>query len=123
LFTCDITKPFEIKSEGKIKFNLITAWEVLEHIRREDLDNVFKNIINHLEEGGYFIASTSSASGISDNVEFHQTRMTNDQWRNYIQEKHKELRPVELGLKYYQYVRYVIRGERSFLAYKKANRS
>jgi len=117
LFTCDITKPFEIKLEDKeIKFNLITAWEVLEHIRREDLDNVFKNIINHLEEGGYFIASTSSSSAISDGLEFHQTRMTNKEWRMYIQEKYKELIPVVPGLRYYQYVRY---DENSFLVYKK----
>ena len=42
LFTCDIAKPFEIKLEDKkIKFHLITAWEVLEHIHTEELDNVF----------------------------------------------------------------------------------
>ena len=122
LFTCDITKPFEIKLEKKIKFNLITAWEVLEHIRREDLDNVFKNIINHLEEGGYFIASTAVSSSIIDGLELHQTRMTNEEWRNHIQEKHRELTPVDLGLRYYQYVRYTIRGERSFLVYKKVSR-
>jgi len=124
LFTCDITKPFEIKLEDKeIKFNLITAWEVLEHIKREDLDNVFKNIINHLEEGGYFIATTSSSSSISEGLELHQTRMTNEEWRQYIQEKYKELRPVDLGLRYYQYVRYsTIPGENSFLVYRKVSR-
>ena len=123
LFTCDITKPFEIESEDKkIKFNLITAWEVLEHIRREDLDNVFKNIINHLEEGGYLIASTSSSSVISDGLELHQTRMTNEEWRKYIQEKYRELTPVDLGLRYYQYVRHTIHGENSFLVYKKINK-
>jgi 2-polyprenyl-3-methyl-5-hydroxy-6-metoxy-1,4-benzoquinol methylase len=122
LFTCNITKPFEIKLEEKIKFHLITAWEVLEHIPREDLDNVFKNVINHLEEGGYFIASTSSSSAISDGMQFHQTRMTNEEWRKYIQEKYRELTPVDLGLRYYQYVRYTIRGERSFLVYRKVSR-
>jgi len=106
LFTCDITKPFEIKLEDKkIKFNLITAWDVLEHIRTEELDNVFKNIINHLEKGGYFIASTSPSSDIHEGLELHQTRMTNQEWHMYIQEKYKELMLVDLGLRDYQYVR------------------
>jgi 2-polyprenyl-3-methyl-5-hydroxy-6-metoxy-1,4-benzoquinol methylase len=120
LFTCDITKPFEIKLEDKkVKFHLITAWEVLEHIRREDLGNVFLNIINHLEEGGYFIASTSSSSSISDGLELHQTRMTNKEWRAYIKERYKELMPVDIGFKYYQYVRC---DKKSFLVYKKINK-
>ncbi|MFH1657311.1 MAG: class I SAM-dependent methyltransferase [bacterium] len=123
LFTCDIAKPFEIKSENKrLKFNLITAWEVLEHIRREELDNVFKNIIDHLEEGGYFIASTSSSSSMSGGLELHQTRMTNEEWRKYIQERFKELTPVDLGLRYYQYARFryiTLNGENSFLVYRK----
>jgi len=123
LFTCDIAKPFEIKLEDKrIKFNLITAWEVLEHIRTEELDNVFKNIINHLEEGGYFIASTASSSSTSEGLELHQTRMVNEEWRRYIQERYRELTPVDLGLRYYQYVRFRytnLHGGNSFLAYRK----
>ncbi|MFH1657309.1 MAG: class I SAM-dependent methyltransferase [bacterium] len=123
LFTCDISKPFEIKSADKrLKFNLITAWEVLEHIRKEELDNVFRNIIDHLEEGGYFIASTSSSSSMSGGLELHQTRMVNEEWRKYLQERFKELTPVDLGLKYYQYVRFGytdIHGTISFLVYRK----
>jgi 2-polyprenyl-3-methyl-5-hydroxy-6-metoxy-1,4-benzoquinol methylase len=123
LFTCDISKPFEIKSREKgVKFNLITIWEVLEHIRIEELDTVFKNIINHLEKGGYFIASTSSSSAMSNGLELHQTRMSNQEWHKYIQERFKELAPVDLGLKYYQYVRFryiTLHGENSFLVYRK----
>ena len=123
LFTCDISKPFEIKSGEKIvKFNLITIWEVLEHIRAEELDTVFKNIIDHLEKGGYFIASTSAESSMSNGLELHQTRMSNQEWRNYIQERFKELEPIDLGLKYYQYVRFrynTLNGENSFLVYRK----
>jgi len=123
LFTCDIAKPFEIKSvEKSVKFHLITAWEVLEHIRIEELDNVFKNIINHLEEGGYFIASTTSASSMSEGLELHQTRMSNQEWRKYIQERFKELTLADSGLKYYQYVRFrytALHEGNSFLVYRK----
>jgi len=120
LFTCDITKPFEIKTTGEkvTKFNLITAWEVLEHIPSGGLEGVFNNIVSHLKKGGYFIASTSSSSA-EEGPQYHQTIMTNLRWREYIEGKFKELEPVDLGFKYYQYVRYVIRGERSFLTYKK----
>jgi 2-polyprenyl-3-methyl-5-hydroxy-6-metoxy-1,4-benzoquinol methylase len=122
LFTCDIKEPFEIISEDKIKFHLITAWEVLEHIRRDDLDNLFLNIISHLEEGGYFIASTSSSSSYCNDLELHQTRMTNDEWRKYIQGKYRELIPTDLGFRYYEYVRYsTVGGENSFLLYKKSS--
>src|SRR3954470_10044496 len=67
LFTCDITKPFEIKLEERdLKFDLITAWEVMEHIHPDDLDQLFGNIRAHLKEGGYFIASTASGPSIQD---------------------------------------------------------
>jgi hypothetical protein len=123
LFTCDIKEPFEIISVDKIKFHLITAWEVLEHIHKDDLDNIFLNIISHLDEGGYFIASTSSSSSYCNGLELHQTRMTNDEWRMYIHGKYRELIPADLGFRYYEYVRYsTIGGENSFLAYKKVSR-
>jgi SAM-dependent methyltransferase len=121
LFCCDIKEPFEIVAKDKIKFHLITAWEVLEHIRKEDLSTLFQNIINHLADGGYFIASTSSASSFSNGIELHQTRMTNDQWHGYIRENFKELLPSDLGLRYYEYVRYsTTGGENSFLVYRKS---
>ncbi len=122
LFTCDISKPFEIKSEEKsIKSHLITIWDVLEHIRAEELDTVFRNIINHLEKGGYFIASTSSESSMSNGLELHQTRMSNQKWHKYIQERFKELTPVDLELRDYQYVRCGDAGDGggSFLSYRK----
>jgi SAM-dependent methyltransferase len=65
LFTCDITKPFQINLDGQpAKFHLITAWEVMEHIATPDLIQVFTNIRDHLEPGGYFIASTTETSDI-----------------------------------------------------------
>jgi len=38
LFTCDITKPYQVKLDGQpVQFHLITAWEVMEHIATPDL--------------------------------------------------------------------------------------
>lgn len=119
LFTCDITRPFELALGGQpARFDLITAWEVLEHIPPGNLEALFNNIRRHLKEGGYFVASTTSSSDIHDGVELHQCRMTNQEWRALIRERYPELEPVELGLKYYQYVRFNYR-ERSFLNYRK----
>jgi len=121
LFTCDIAKPFRVRLNGKdLQFNLITAWEVMEHIKLEDLGVLFDNIRAHLAEGGLFIASTSSSTSIVDGVELHQTRMTNAEWRRFIQEHYADLEPVDPGLKIYQYVRYDF-GEPSILVYKKAS--
>lgn len=119
LFTCDITKPFKITANGQpVKFHLITMWEVLEHIPTPDLTQVFDNIAGHLENGGYFIASTTSAPDIHDGVDLHQTQWTNTQWRQWLLETHPELKTLPLDLKYYQFVRH--NEERSFLIYKNA---
>ena len=119
LFTCDVTKPFQITVDGQpAKFHLITMWEVLEHIPTRDLPQLFDNIVGHLEKGGYFIASTTSAPDIHDGVDLHQTKWTNDQWRRWLSETHPELQTVSLNLKYYQFVRH--NEERSFLTCQKA---
>jgi len=123
LFTCDITKPFQVFSDSDPeKFDLITAWEVLEHIHPNELDLLFANIRNHLKDGGYFVASTTSSSDKPDGMELHQSRLTNQRWHELIEKRYADLKPVDLGLKYYQYVRFNY-GERSFLTYRKAEKN
>jgi cyclopropane fatty-acyl-phospholipid synthase-like methyltransferase len=119
LFTCDITKPYQVKQEGRpATFHLITSWEVMEHIVSSDLPQVFRNIVNHLEPGGYFIASTTETSDIHEGLELHQTRWPNAQWRAFVAKEFPELEYVETGLKIYQYVRYNFLHP-SFLLYRK----
>jgi len=119
LFTCDITKPFRVKLDQQdLRFHLITAWEVMEHISSSDLDGLFENIRRHLVVGGYFIASTSSAPSVVDGIELHQTRMTNAEWKEFIKRQYPDLEAVDLGLKIHHYVRFDF-GEPSFLVYQK----
>ena len=107
LFTCDITKPFQILLDGSpVKFHLITAWEVMEHIATPDLDSLFTNIRNHLEDGGYFIASTTCTPDIHEGIELHQTKWENHEWRAFVEKNYDDLEHVDLGLKIYQFVRY-----------------
>ena len=119
LFTCDITRPCQLKLDGQpARFHLITAWEVMEHIATPDLPAVFDNIVRHLEEGGYFIASTTETSDIHQGIELHQTQWTNPQWRDWIAQRYPQLEYSDVGMKIYQYVRYNFLHP-SFLLYRK----
>jgi SAM-dependent methyltransferase len=119
LFTCDITKPFQLKLDGQpARFHLITAWEVMEHIATSDLPQVFANIQQHLEPGGYFIASTTETSDIHEGLELHQTRWTNAEWRTFVARDFPRLEYVDVGLQIYQFVRYNFLHP-SFLLYRK----
>jgi len=122
LFTADITKPFTVlENREQARFHLITAWEVLEHIPEPDLHGLFRNILNHMEEGAYFVGSTTAASDVHDGMELHQTKLSNREWKAWFEKNFPELEAVELPLKYYQYVRFNY-GEQSFLSYRKRNR-
>lgn len=119
LFTCDITKPYQVKLDGQpTAFHLITAWEVMEHMATPDLPQVFDNIVNHLEPGGCFIASTTETSDMHEGLELHQTQWTNAQWRAWVEKRYPNLEYVDMGLKIYQYVRYNFLHP-SFLVYRK----
>jgi Methyltransferase domain len=62
LFTADITKPFHFLDEGESRrrFDLITAWEVLEHLPRESLLGFFENLQTNLDDEGLFVASVAT---------------------------------------------------------------
>jgi len=118
LFTCDVTKPFKVTARAQpAKFHLVTMWEVLEHIPPSDLPQVFDNIVAHLEQGGYFVATTTSAPDIHEGVDLHQTKWTNQEWKRWLAEHYPDLQPVDLGLKPYQFVRHNEEG--SFLTYRR----
>jgi 2-polyprenyl-3-methyl-5-hydroxy-6-metoxy-1,4-benzoquinol methylase len=90
LFTCDVTKPYSLHEEdgNQIKFNIITAWEVIEHILPEDLNNLFTYISNNLEDGGIFVGSISTKEEIfeqnGEKIVLHQTVMSKFEWLNEL---------------------------------------
>ena len=61
-FTADITRPFQLlRGDGlPAIFEIITAWEVLEHIGEADLPGLFTNIRRALTADGVFVASVAS---------------------------------------------------------------
>lgn len=74
LFTADITRPFTIEADGApATFNVITAWEVMEHICEEDLAAVFDNIRRHLADGGCLMMSINTTPSENEGVALHQS--------------------------------------------------
>ena len=90
LFTCDITKRFRFlsrESETPLTFELITSWEVLEHIAEEDLPGLFENIGAHIGKGGYFIGSISRVEYLDKaGVPYHVTLQTREWWKRKFSE-------------------------------------
>ncbi|MBS3070741.1 class I SAM-dependent methyltransferase [Candidatus Pacearchaeota archaeon] len=83
LFTCDITKDFSItkkKPKQIIKFHVITAWEVLEHLEENQIGSLIENIKKHLLEEGLFIASVANYSDMVSDIEFHRTQKPKKWW-------------------------------------------
>ena len=61
LMVCDISKPFRVScDDNPAVFDVITAWEVLEHIDRDDLGQLMNNIKSHLSEEGIFVGSVTT---------------------------------------------------------------
>lgn len=81
LFTADISKPFRLHTNGTEKsFNIISAWEVLEHIQTDDLEALFQNIYNHLQPDGLFIASVATEDDYEDGINWHKTVESESWW-------------------------------------------
>ena len=73
LFIADITEDFFYvnKNNNKHKFDIITCWEVLEHIPEEKLNGLFANIRNNLKEEGIFVASIATFDDYDENINIH----------------------------------------------------
>lgn len=85
LFTADITAPFDVSGEfpggeKRLQFDVITSWEVMEHIHERDLAAVADNVKRHLRPGGLWIMSVALGDDIIDGVNLHQTVQPKDWW-------------------------------------------
>jgi len=84
LFTCDLTKPFRIVDrDGRpLTFDVITSWEVLEHIPEGALDTLVASITGHLAEGGLFIGSvdTDPDGNLLTGATYHVTLKPKPWW-------------------------------------------
>jgi len=85
LFTCDATRPYQITFDGEpFKADLITAWEVMEHLHPDRLDTVFDNVYNHLEVGGCFMGTIHTEQDSPEGLELHIACFPKEKWYNEI---------------------------------------
>lgn len=85
LFTCDISRPFHLYDASggtrvPLQFDVITAWEVIEHIAEADLAQVAANVATHLAPGGLWILSVSPIEEVIQGVRLHQTVQPQAWW-------------------------------------------
>jgi SAM-dependent methyltransferase len=83
LKTCDIVKPFRLedrKTRQLKHFDIISMWEVLEHIHQDDLPTLFSNIRNHLKDDGLFLGSIALRHDTVDGIDYHKTVMPQQWW-------------------------------------------
>jgi len=95
LFTCDVTKPFEVQFNNNIfTFDLITCWDVIEHFLDEDLDVYFANVDKHLKAGGIFAASihmrkshrNKNSKNTPSDLNYHKSMHGREWWEQKLKE-------------------------------------
>ena len=85
LFTCDIGKPFELRNNGSvIQFEVITCFQVLEHLDVPRLDCLMQSVERHSKPGTLFVISTANNSEIVNGVELHVTQWKRLQWVEFM---------------------------------------
>src|SRR3989304_4481447 len=89
LFTADITKPFKVEAiiRGEpipLSFDVITAWEVMEHIAEPNLPAFMENINRHLSANGLLFFSISAEESSHHGIHLHQTMQSREWWLGYF---------------------------------------
>jgi hypothetical protein len=84
LFTADITQPFGLYSaEGeRLLFNIITAWEVFEHIPPHRVSATIGHLLASLASDGILVCSIATFVDVDETtgVVYHQTVRSRDWW-------------------------------------------
>ena len=97
LFTCDVTSDFNIRTTADIQsaatFDVITAWEVMEHIRARDLPKLCDNIKRHLARAGMWIMSVAPIDDVINGVQLHQTVQSREWWIRFFADQRLQNHP------------------------------
>lgn len=87
LFTADVSKKFSITLNSEpFEADIISAWELLEHLEEESLEMFFENVRRHLSDGGFFIGSIATVPDNFNNIEYHRTIHDLPWWRDKFAE-------------------------------------
>jgi len=83
LFTADIAKPFTVHDGGGIFLaDLITAWDVLEHVPERGLEVAIVNAHFHLKDGGLFVCTVSTLPDERNGARYHATVKPEEWWQS-----------------------------------------
>lgn len=112
LFTADITKPFFITDDTNNAgmCDIITAWDVLEHIHENDLGVLITNIRNNLKTNGLFVASVA----LFEDFPHHVTLKEKDWWINLF----KRYKMLDAGPDFFK-TEHMVRESSFYLVLKK----
>lgn len=88
LFTADITVPFRVvytdgpRAGDVVRFNVVTAWEVMEHIPEDKIESLMDNIRDHLAPSSIVLMSISTVDDRpTPGVNLHRTVRPGSWWR------------------------------------------
>jgi 2-polyprenyl-3-methyl-5-hydroxy-6-metoxy-1,4-benzoquinol methylase len=85
VFTCDVIAPLElIEDKCIVKFDLITCYEMLEHIDEFDLYKVMANINKHAKPDTFLVITTSYDDSFSMGVNLHITKRDRVWWADFF---------------------------------------
>jgi len=91
LWTADLTKPLKVVDENGdcVLFDLISAWEVVEHIHPDDLNFFFDNVLDQLKPDGIFVSSVNTGPDIREDENgklhfLHQSVFLEQYWKDVI---------------------------------------
>lgn len=87
LFTADLSKPLRITDDhgGMKRFDLVTAWEVIEHFRPGELLQFFDNVTRHVKFNGLFVGTINTLrSDCGEHGAYHQSVFPESEWLNRI---------------------------------------
>ena len=111
LFTCDITRNFEILSETTktpaqpLQFDIVTSWEVMEHITECDVHQVMANVKKHLAPNGLWIMSIANQQEIINGVAVHQPFKPKEWWVEKLRSLNLQHQPQYVSYFNTQWVR------------------
>jgi 2-polyprenyl-3-methyl-5-hydroxy-6-metoxy-1,4-benzoquinol methylase len=96
LFTCDICSPYKLQSRStgeRIKFDVIGAWEVLEHIPEALIPAMLRNVVDHMHERSLFMGSiaTFPDEDRERGIVWHVTIKSRDWWLDKFRQAGLEL--------------------------------
>ena len=106
LFCCDIMKEFELFDCTKkvtSRFNVISCWEVLEHIPEDGLETFFVNVKKHSEVGGIFIGSIATSASSRG----HHVTVRDEGWwmDKFSEHSFRMLSGADNGFEYLEFCR------------------